>query len=207
MSQRSEFADRYTVPRETMKQFDTYAALLVDWQTRMNLVGPSTLPDIWTRHFADSAQLADLVPSVTAETIWMDMGSGAGFPALALALLKPGVFHLVESTMKKARFLQTVADAVGLADRVVIHAARIEAVPPIGARIITARACAALGQLFEWGLRHGANARWLLLKGQSVGDEIAAARATFRFEAELISSRTDARGHIVVAHDVRRLRR
>lgn len=207
MTDRDRFAADYNVPRETMERLDIYADLLRDWQTRMNLVGPSTVETMWTRHFADSAQLAPFASTVDETTTWLDIGSGAGFPALVLALLCPGRFHLVESTAKKARFLEAVAASTGLEQRIAIHAERVEAMASVGARIITARACASLRQLFDWGVRHGPGATWLLLKGQSVGDEIREARQSFTAEIELFPSRTDPRGHIVVARNVRRLRR
>ena len=207
MSERADFATTYDVPRETMERLDTYAMMLADWHTRMNLVGPSTLDTVWTRHFADSAQLVSLAPAPSDATIWIDIGSGAGFPALVLALLCPGQFHLVEATAKKCKFLEAVAEAIGVTDKVVVHNARIEALPAIDAAILTARACASLTQLFDWGLRHGKSATWLLLKGQTAAEEVAVARDRFRFDAALIPSRTDERGRIVVARDVRNLHR
>jgi len=178
-----------------MAKFDIYAAMLVDWQSRMNLVAPSTLETVWDRHFADSAQLAAL--SDPAPATWMDIGSGAGFPALVLALLAPGHFHLVEATAKKCRFLGEVAAALGIASRVTVHNQRIEAMAPLAPNVITARACASLGQLFTWGLPHAGNAKWLLLKGRTAADEVAAARATFDVDCTLVASRTDPDARIV----------
>ncbi len=184
-----------------MAKFDIYAALLVEWQARMNLVGPSTLADVWVRHFADSAQLAALVET-NDESTWLDIGSGAGFPGLVTALLCRGRFNLIEATTKKCRFLEAAAAAVGLADRVTVYNVRVEALAPIRADVITARACAPLDRLFAWGLVHGRRARWLLLKGRSAEVELAAARATFDFTADLIPSRTDPQARIVRARDI-----
>ncbi len=189
---------------DTLAAFDRYLALLGEWQVRMNLVAASTLPDAWHRHFADSAQLAPLAPAGAATT-WLDIGSGAGFPALVLARLLPGTFHLVEATAKKCAFLAAAAATLGVGDRVVIHNQRIEALPTFAADVITARACAALPQLFAWGERF-ARGRWLLLKGRSAADEVAAAARDYRFAHELIASRTDPQARIVVARDVRRRR-
>ncbi len=185
-----------------MEKLDIYLSLLIDWQTRMNLVASSTLDVVWERHFADSAQLSKLV--TTPVERWLDLGSGAGFPALVLALFCPGTFHLVEATAKKCRFLSEAVERLDLEARVVIHNRRIEALPAVAADIITARACASLGQLFAWGLPHGRGARWLLLKGRSALDEVAAARAMFTFDCSLIASRTDPEARIIDAKRVRR---
>lgn len=199
---RASFAREYNVPRGTMEYFDAYANLLLEWQTRFNLVAPSTLAVIWQRHFADSAQITTLADPNTR--MWLDFGSGAGFPALVVALLSPGHFHLFEATAKKCRFLAAVVDALNLTDRVTIHNARIEAMAPFSAEAITARACAPLEQLFLWGERHGRTARWLLLKGRSAEQEIRAARKTFDFDCELVPSRTSQEARIVIARNVRR---
>lgn len=185
-----------------MEKLDIYLSLLEDWQTRMNLVASSTLDIVWERHFADSAQLSKLVTRPVQS--WLDLGSGAGFPALVLALFCPGTFHLVEATAKKCRFLSEVVKRLDLEARVVLHNCRIESLPPIAADIITARACASLGQLFAWALPHGRDARWLLLKGRSAPDEVAAARAMFTFDCALIASRTDPEARIIDAKRVRR---
>ena len=103
MTDRAAFATAFDVPRETLALFDSYAALLSDWQGRMNLVGPSTLPAIWERHFTDSAQIMALA---TTGRSWLDIGAGAGFPGLVIALLDPDATEtLVESVTKKCRFL------------------------------------------------------------------------------------------------------
>lgn len=201
---RDEFAAEFAVSRETLAKLDAYAALLVEWQARMNLVGTSTLADLWQRHFRDSAQLAGLAPTLGHKPIWLDIGAGGGFPGLVLAALGAGEIHLVESIAKKCRFLQTVADTLKLEDAV-IHNARVEALPRFRADVITARACANLAQLFDWGLRFAASSTlWLLPKGAAVDDELAAARKAWIFEAELVPSRTDERGRIVVARGVKR---
>ncbi len=205
VKQRAEFAADYTVSAATLARLDDYAALLADWQGRMNLVASSTLVDVWHRHIADSAQVAALVDA-TNTTIWLDIGSGAGFPALVLAALCPGTFHLVEATAKKCAFLAAAADVLGVADRVVIHNQRIEAMRPFVADIITARACASLTQLFAWGAPFGGRAQWLLMKGRTVADEVTAAAHEFTFDHQLVTSRTDDEARIVVARNVRRRR-
>lgn len=199
------FAGAYEVPPETVARLAAYAAQLTEWQGRMNLVAASTLDDVWERHFADSAQLAALADA-TATTTWLDIGSGAGFPALVLAVLCPGRFHLIEARAKKCVFLHAAAATLGVTDRVVIHNARIEDLVPFTADIVTARAAASLTQLFAWGLPFGRDARWLLPKGRTVAAEVAAAAIEFRFDHDLIPSRTDPEARIVVARNVRRRR-
>ena len=91
------------VSRETLAALQAYVDMLTDWQTRMNLVGPATLPDVWQRHIFDSAQLLALAPD---NATWLDVGSGAGFPALVLAIMGASHVHMVESTTKKCNFQQ-----------------------------------------------------------------------------------------------------
>ena len=222
MSAREAFAADYAIAPELMARFDLYAAALADGQARMNLVGPATLADVWTRHFADSAQLL-----TQGGGTWLDLGAGAGFPGLVLALMGARVV-LVEATGKKVRFLEETAALLGVGERVMVHHARIEAValardgahpdplrpsgtsPTGGGQaidVITARALAPLAKLFDYGLRFAAQStRWVLPKGARVEDELADARAMFEFDAELVPSRTSAEGRIVVATCVRRKR-
>lgn len=198
------FAAEFAVSRETLTKLERYGELLVDWQQRMNLVGSSTLPDVWQRHFRDSAQLAGLAPRLGHRPLWLDIGAGGGFPGLVLAALGTGEIHLVESIAKKCRFLEAVIDELALTDAVVHHA-RVEALPRFRADVITARACANLAQLFDWGLRFAASSTvWLLPKGAAVDEELAAAGKSWLFDAELVPSRTDERGRILVARRVKR---
>lgn len=203
MSDREAFQAAFDVPRETMAQFDAYVALLVDWQQRMNLVGPSTLPAIWTRHFADSAQLLALAGTGRS---WLDVGAGAGFPGIVIALLDPSAkLTLVESIAKKCRFLAELAENLGISERVLIENRRVETLPRQKFDIITARALAALGQLFDWGLPYaGSGTRWLLPKGIRVSEELTVASERFAFDHVLVPSQTDPDARIVVASGVKR---
>lgn len=196
------FEEEFAVSRETVERLQSYMALLREWQARMNLVGRSTLDDLWGRHIRDSAQLAHF-----GRGLWLDIGAGAGFPGLVLAALGAGQIHLVESTAKKCRFLAAAAAVLAVEDRISVVNGRIEAIPAFHADFITARACANVGQLFEWGLRFATpSTRWLLLKGETVEEEVTAARRLFAFESELRPSITDGRGRILVASGVRRLK-
>lgn len=203
MSDRDAFALDFNVSRETLEKFDAYAALLVDWQTRMNLVGPSTLGQIWQRHFSDSAQILVLAG---AGRSWLDIGAGAGFPGLVIALLDSEArLTLVESIAKKCRFLDEVVRTLELQDRVAIENRRIESLPRAKFDVITARALAALDQLFDWGLPYaGSGTRWVLPKGARVDTELSIASERFAFDYTLVPSRTDAAARIVVASGVKR---
>jgi 16S rRNA (guanine527-N7)-methyltransferase len=203
MSEREAFAARFNVPRGTLEQLDAYAALLGEWQQRMNLVGPSTLPHIWERHFADSAQLLALAGTGRS---WLDIGAGAGFPGLVLATLDPDSrFTLVESIAKKCRFLTEVVTTLGLESRVTVENRRIETLPRAKFDIITARALAQLDQLFDWGLPYaGSGTHWILPKGMRVDEEVDKATRRFAFEHRLVPSITNADARIVVARGVKR---
>lgn len=200
---RDSFEAQFDVPRGTMAQFDIYAELLIDWQSRMNLVGPSTLPHIWERHFTDSAQL---LPLASAGRSWLDVGAGAGFPGLVIALLDPAArFTLVESIAKKCRFLVEVVEKLGLSNQVIIENRRVETLPRQKFDIITARALAALNQLFNWGLPYaGSGTHWILPKGMRAGEELALAERGFLFDYRLVPSLTDPDARIVIATGVQR---
>jgi 16S rRNA (guanine527-N7)-methyltransferase len=175
-----------------------YERLLINWQARMNLVGPATLPDIWNRHFLDSAQLLSLAGPAGLTGRWLDMGAGAGFPGLVLAALGAERLTLVDSTAKKCRFLETVADAMGVASQVEVKNARIESLSPLSTDYITARACAPLDQLLNWGYRFSRETtRWLLLKGQDVDAELTLAAKSWILVPILHISQSDSRGRIV----------
>ena len=199
---RDGFATQFDVPRETLSQLDRYAELLADWQARMNLVGPSTLPDVWGRHFADSAQLLTLAG---AGRSWLDIGAGAGFPGLVIAVLDPTAhITLVESITKKCRFLSEVAESLGLSARITIANQRIETLPRQKFDVITARALANLAQLFDWGLPYaGSGTRWILPKGARVGEELEFALRRFAFGHDLLPSLTDPDARIVLASGVK----
>ncbi len=199
---RQGFAETFDVPRGTMERLDLYADMLKDWQTRMNLVGPATLDDIWGRHFADSAQLGRLVP---AGRHWLDIGAGAGFPGLVLAAMDRGRFVLVDSVAKKARFLEAVRDALGLGDRVRVINARVEALPTLGVEVATARAAAPLATLFDWAIRHvRPGGQFLFPKGRRWAEEVAEARERFDFSLETHASLTDPQSRILLARQLRR---
>jgi 16S rRNA (guanine527-N7)-methyltransferase len=195
----------HPVSRETGERLDTLARELRRWQEVKNLVGPGTLDRIWTRHIADSLQLLDIAPVGRS---WVDLGSGAGFPCLVLgvaALERHGMaVDLVESNGRKCAFLRHVVRLTGAP--VTIHQARAEAVIGrfTGADVVTARALAPLAQLLAWTeplLTTGTTG--LFPKGREVEAELTEAAKSWRFEAELVPSRTDSEGRIVRVHSLK----
>lgn len=195
-----------------LARLDTYAALLAKWQAAINLVAGNTLPDLWQRHFLDSAQLLPLVlplaPPGTAR--WLDLGSGGGFPGLVIAALglEAGIatVHLVESDQRKATFLREAARAMDLPG-VTVHVKRIEAVEPAalhaamgGApQVISARALAPLDALL--GLAHrlaGPDTLYLFPKGRQAEDELTGARRYWTIrDLRLLPSKTDPAARIL----------
>jgi 16S rRNA (guanine527-N7)-methyltransferase len=195
-----EFAARTGVSRETLSRLKAYADLLADWNARHNLVAKSTLPDIWHRHLWDSAQLAPLIPE-TAHTL-ADLGSGAGFPGLVLAAMRPELkVTLHEATTKKCAFLQAAADRMGL--KVETRNARLEDLPPQAFDAVTARALAPLPQLLDYAHRFtGPNTVCLFLKGQNVGSELTEASKYRNMKASRVPSQTDPSAAIVMVREL-----
>ena len=173
-----------------------YGELLTAANGSMNLVGATTLDDFWRRHVLDCGQLAELAPEAR---VWVDLGSGAGLPGVVLAILLKGLsgarVHLVESSVKRSRFLTDVVAELELPARVETARAENLAIP---ADVVTARACAPLVRLLgfaEGFLRQGA--RGLFLKGEGAVGEVAAARKSWRFACETHPSLSDRRGQIL----------
>ena len=196
------------VSRETLGRLDLYAELLLKWQRRINLVSASTLSSLWTRHILDSAQIAGLG---AAERHWADIGSGAGFPGLVIAVLSmdhspPSEVHLIESDQRKASFLREAARITGAP--AIVHAERAEtALPRLSGRIgaVTARAVASLPDLLvlaEPLLTTGATG--FFPKGQTLESDLKRASSLFEFEAELVPSKTDETGRVAVIRHLRR---
>ncbi|MHA1164113.1 MAG: 16S rRNA (guanine(527)-N(7))-methyltransferase RsmG [Alphaproteobacteria bacterium] len=184
-----------------MERLEIYEALLRHWQKGMNLVAPGTLDHLWHRHFADSAQLLALAPDSGQ---WLDLGSGAGFPGLVIAVCsanrEDSLVHIIESNARKCAFCKEVVRETGCS--VEIHHARIESLGHSGkfdgVEIVTARALAPLGQLFKLVhpfLRPGMQG--LFPKGRQALSELAEAEKDWTFEAVLHPSITDADAKIV----------
>ena len=180
----------------------TYAALLEKWQPRINLVGAKTMPDLWVRHMQDSAQLLDYLPPPGAAKRLADFGSGAGFPGLVIAILRPDLeVHLVESDQRKGAFLRQVARDTGA--NITLHSQRIEALEPLKADIITARALASLDKLFTYAQPHLAESGFCnFLKGQNVDAELTDATKCWNFDVETHVSVTDPAARIVLVRNL-----
>jgi 16S rRNA (guanine527-N7)-methyltransferase len=222
---REAFAARFAFSRETVDRLATYEAMLKRWQTTINLVAPSTLNHVWHRHFADSAQVYVLAGSLGTSGLdarmrptpssssqggreratWLDLGSGAGFPGLVIAILaaEHGCTQhtLVESDTRKAAFLREVARETGVV--VDIVAARIE-IPANSAKVgeinfVTARALAPLPRLVELAYPYfGPQTVGLFLKGRDIAAEIEAASRDWSFAYELKPSVTGEEGRVLV---------
>lgn len=195
------------VSREIAARLDRFVALLLQWQTRINLIAPSTIPAIWTRHIADSLQLLELAPQAKC---WVDLGSGGGFPGIpigcALADVAGATVHLVESNAKKAAFLREAVRHIGAP--AIVHPVRIEEfMRNFSERpdVVTARALAPLQDLLALAeplLKTGA--KGLFPKGQDVDAELTLASKCWSMQMELVPSKTDPRARIVVVDGSRR---
>lgn len=196
------------VSRETLARLEAYAALLAKWQAKINLVGPATLPETWRRHFLDSAQLYAHLPANTR--VIADLGSGAGFPGLVLAIVAEAAgrdltVHLVESDARKAAFLAEAAREARIVGAVKIHPVRAEALAGrMAADVITARALAPLDRLL--GLARPLlkpDGLCLFLKGEKADAEIAEARKRWDFALERVASKSDPGGVILKIRGVK----
>ena len=199
-----DFAEQTGVSRETLARLRAYAGLLVDWSRRINLVAASTLADPWRRHFLDSAQLFPHVPPGAQSLI--DLGSGAGFPGLVLAILGVPAVELVESDARKCAVLREAARVAGAAAQV--RNARIDSLPPHPLDVVTARGCAPLDRLLPWAERFvGPHTVCLFPKGEQAGQELAAAEKAWEFDVTRHASRTDPRGVVLCLTGARRRER
>jgi 16S rRNA (guanine527-N7)-methyltransferase len=164
------FAEATGVSRETLSRLESYATLLVKWQKAINLVARDSLPDLWRRHMLDSAILWPLIPPEAQ--VLVDFGSGAGFPGLVLAIMGAPEVHLIESDTRKCAFLAEAGRHFA-PGRVKIHRGRIEAVPPLAADVVTARALADLDTLLGYAVRFlKPDGVCLFLKGRKAEDEL-----------------------------------
>jgi 16S rRNA (guanine527-N7)-methyltransferase len=196
-----EFAEVFKVPRETIHSLTRYGEILAKWQKSTNLVSAATLPELWSRHFADSAQLCALALNAR---LWLDLGSGAGFPGLVVAIFQTGKpdfhMHLIEVNQKKCAFLAEVARETKAA--VDIHTMRIEdlAENPQSLKpdVVSARALAALPRLFELAAPFfGERTKGLFPKGREAEAEIEAAQEDWDFGFRLHQSLTARDSHII----------
>ena len=203
MSQLAELIGR-DVPRETYELLEDYGALLREENTRQNLISTSTVDQLWERHILDSAQLVRFETRPGAS--WLDIGSGAGLPGIVIAALISGPVTLVEPRRLRAEFLASVVERLGL-DNATVLCAKVEKAEG-RFDMITARAVAALGRLFEMSTHLSTrNTCWVLPKGRNAQSELSEAGQTWHCNAKIVPSSTDPDSGILVLRDVRRRRR
>ena len=190
------------VSREIEGKLALYSSLLTKWQAKINLISPASLPDARTRHFEDSLQLLPHIPAA-AKTLY-DLGSGAGFPGLVLAMARPDLaVHLCEVDQRKSAFLQTVSRET--LTPVSVHVSRVEAVDLPAPDVITARALASLAALLKlterwWTARPACTL--ILPKGAAFEEEILEARKDYEFSLASHPSKTDAKARVLVLTEV-----
>jgi len=200
-------SERLNVSRETIDDLEILVRLLKKWNMTINLVGKSTVDDVWPRHILDSAQVWQFRPKFL--DAWVDLGSGGGFPGLVLAVLAKSdapdvVFHLIESDARKCAFLRNVSRETSL--NTVIHTARIEDVNEITANVVSARALASVDMLL--GLSRSflsENAYCLFLKGQGCATEVEKAHESWHFKSEMTESLSDSSGTILKLWNIQRV--
>ena len=189
-----------------MADLKRFRALLTEANQVMNLVGPSTLPEYWSRHVLDSWQLFEHAPDALT---WADLGAGAGLPGVVLAIFlkgRPGAHvHLIDSLGKRCRFLEQAKTELDLPATVINGRAEEQA---IAVDVVTARAVAPMEKLLGYAQPYmDRGAQGLFLKGEKAPDELKSARLSWHFKAQLHPSRlTDGRGHVVQVRELRRAR-
>lgn len=184
------------VSRETLENFNLYAEVLLKWQKTINLVSDTTLEDMAERHFLDSVQLIKYIPNKNIRLA--DLGSGAGFPGLILAMLGVAEVHLIESDIRKATFLREAARVTGT--KVIIHDDRVEDTVIVNLDVVTVRALAPLKDLlmltYKLATPHHA-LTGLFMKGEKTEEEVLKAQKQWNFTLKAHQSITDPSGKIL----------
>ena len=186
------------VSRETLEALEHYAASLLKWNRKINLVAKSSVEGIWGRHIADSLQVLKYCPADS--TRWIDLGSGAGLPGLIVAIARKGhpEFHvtMIESDERKSVFISSVIADLSLNADVIVE--RIEDVPPLVADVVSARALASVSGLLTFAERHlSPTGICLFLKGRTADNELTDARLHWHMDVEKMQSQTDPDGCIL----------
>ncbi len=195
----AEFAQATGVSRETLARLETYAALLERWRERVNLISAASFADLWRRHMLDSAQLFPLIPATTRRLV--DLGSGAGFPGLVLAIMGVPGGELVESDGRKCAFLEAVIRETGV--NAAVHNARVEALARVPADVVTARALAPLPRLLALAERFiGPETLCLFPKGARVDEELTEAAKKWTMALVRVPSSTDPSGTILHIQEI-----
>lgn len=199
------FQAEFNATPAQMGDLERFIERLTEANAVMNLIGPDTLPDVWSRHIRDSAQLLDLAPDAR---MWADLGAGAGFPGIVIAIMlkreQKSHVWLIDSLGKRCRFLQEVVDALSLRATVINGRAEENVVT---VEVVTARAVAPMDKLLGYAqpyLQRGAQG--LFLKGEKAEVEVAEARKVWQFKSHLSVSRSDPRGRIVSVRGISRVK-
>ena len=204
---RAAFAANFDVSRETMDALDAYELLLVKWNRRINLVSPRSLDALWTRHFADSAQILDISPDSSQS--WADLGSGGGFPGAVIAILarasRPNLkVTLVESDQRKAAFLRALSRETSAPYDVIDR--RVESLDPMACDVVSARALAPLPGLLGYAATHlNKHGIAILPKGANAASEVELARKTLSFTIQSYPSMTDPQAAILKIGEIKRV--
>lgn len=192
----------FDVPRETWQKLERFVDLLLSAMTEQNLIAESTRDHVWARHIADSAQLLPLA-GAAGEGDWLDLGSGAGLPALVVAILADRPVTMLESRRKRIDFLSDMVDQLGLV-HATVRGGRVETAPTQDAAVISARAYAPLARLFDSALHLSTDRTiWVLPKGRNAQNELEAARPAWQGVFHVERSVTDPDSAIIVAQGVR----
>ncbi|MFN7107748.1 MAG: 16S rRNA (guanine(527)-N(7))-methyltransferase RsmG [Brevundimonas sp.] len=204
-TEKAAFQARAGATPQQMADLEAFRVRLGDANSVMNLVGPDSLQDFWNRHVWDSAQLLTHAPEALT---WADLGAGAGFPGVVLAILMKGRegahVWLIDSLGKRCRFLQEIVDALDLPATVIVGRAEEQQVT---CDVVTARAVAPMDKLLGYAQPYfQRGAQGLFLKGERAESELIEARKSWHFEAELAPSQSDVRGRIVTIRSLRRAR-
>ncbi len=200
---------KYDVSRETIQKLKDFVTILRDWNEKMNLVSKKSMEDVWGRHVLDSLQLMEYLPAAVKSLV--DIGSGAGFPGVVLAIAMQEKFPtaqitLVESITKKTVYLKDVCQKLGL-NNVTVENNRVENIVFKNIDVITARAVAALDVLCGYAYKIGSKqTEMLFLKGQSHAQEDAAARQKWRYDADICPNRYADGGVIMKLRNLRKLK-
>lgn len=191
------------VSRETYAKLEQLRMLVLAESVRQNLISAATIPHFWVRHILDSAQLLPLASKAEPGT-WLDLGTGAGFPGMVIAILSERPIILVESRRKRFEFLREMANALNLS-HVSVHGGRLESLATRSVSVISARAFAPLPRLLDLAARFSRNETlWLLPKGQSAQEELALIDKLWHGEFHVNQSMTDENAAILVAQGVSR---
>lgn len=193
--------DTLDVSRETLEKLNALRALVIEASKAQNLISAASIEAFWVRHIVDSAQL--LLHSPSSADSWLDLGTGAGFPGVVIAMLVDTPVHLVEERRKRHEFLSATVAALGL-ETVTVHGCRVEALNLGTVGVITARAFAPLPKLLSLGQRFSRKGTvWLLPKGKSAKEELESITDAWQGVFHVEQSITDPESAIIVARGVR----